>query len=134
MLFCYPSSFKGGRKLGLSSKTLFYFESLFYSYPVFEDRLSRPIEHTIYSTFQPCLLNYSTMTSKGKKGNGLSKQRTHLLDSKRMFDSLAILWHCHAMVGVFFSRASSSKTCTIHTSHIGKVKLAKPTASKKVNP
>ena len=80
--YMYPSSSKGRRKLGLSSKTLFYFESLFYSYPVFEGRLSRPIEHTIYSTFQPCLLNYSTMTSKGKKGMACpSKEHTYLTQS-----------------------------------------------------
>jgi hypothetical protein len=51
-----------------------------------------------------------------------------------MFYSMAILWHCHAMVGLLFTRASSSKTCTIHTAHIGKVKLVKPTAGEKINP
>ena len=41
--------------VGLSSKTLFYFESLFYSYPVFEGRLSQPIDHTVYSSVQPSI-------------------------------------------------------------------------------
>ena len=50
-----PSSSKGRRKLGLSRKTMFYFESLFFSYPVFEGRLSQSIDHTIYSAFQPYL-------------------------------------------------------------------------------
>ena len=127
----YPSSSQGRRKLSLSIKTLFYFESLFYSYPVFEGRLSRPIEHTIYSTFQPCLLNYSTMTSKGKKRNGLSKQRTHLLDSKRMFDSLAILWHCHAMLGVFFPVLAPAKRALFIPHTLAKCNWQNPQPAKR---
>ena len=126
---CYPSPSKGRRKLGLSSKTLFYFESLFYSYQVFEGRLSQPIDPTIYSSFKPCLFELLFYEK-----NGTSKQKTQLLDSKCMFYSMAILWHCLAMVGLLCSRDSSSKKCTVHTSQIGKVKLAKPRAGQKINP
>ena len=57
-----------------------------------------------------------------------SKEHTYLTQS-----ICFIPWPFYAMVGLLFSRASSSETCTIHTSHIGKVKL-KPTAGEKINP
>ena len=132
-----PSFSKGRRKLGLPSKSLFYFESLLCSYPVFEGRLSQPMDHTIYSSFQPCLFELYYYGFQGTKIRARpSKEHTYLTErySKHMFYSTAILWHCHAMVGLLFSHASSSKTCTIHTSHIGKVKLAKPAAGEKIHP
>ena len=91
----YPSSSKGRRKLGLSSKTLFYFESLFCSYPVFEGRFSQPMDHTIYSSFQPCIFELYYYGFQGTKKNGTSKQRTHLLDSKIL--KTYVLFHGHFM-------------------------------------
>ena len=98
-------------------------------------RVACPSPSTLQSTAASIrvYLNYCTTAPKDEK-NGTSKQKTQLLDSKCMFYSMAILWHCLAMVGLLCSRDSSSKKCTVHTSQIGKVKLAKPTAGQKINP
>ena len=61
-----------------------------------------------------------------------SKEHTYLTQS-----ICFIQWPIYGIVMPWlacFFRASSSKTCTIHTSHIGKVKLVKPTAGEKIHP
>ena len=62
-----------------------------------------------------------------------SKEHTYLTQS-----ICFIPWPIYGIVmpwlACFFSCASSSKTCTTHTSQVGKLKLAKPTADQRINP
>ena len=73
------------------------------------------------------------MASRGQKEwpvqakNTLTQHKAYVL-----FHGHFMALSCHGWR--VFSRAKSSKTCTNNTSHIGKVKLAKPTAGQKINP
>ena len=69
------------------------------------------------------------MASKGQQGP--SKQRTHLLDSKRMFYSMTILWHCHAMVGRVFPVLAPAKRALFIPHTLAKLNCQNPQPAKR---